>query len=85
MNDKSKELEKQELEFIEEAELFMEEVYKDPDVVNVKVPSILRERVFKEIHIREAEKAERTREMLCNEDKELIRLGKLYERRRKVR
>ena len=85
MNDKSKELEKQELEFIEEAELFMEEVYKDPDVVNVKVPSILRERVFKEIHIREAEKAERTREMLCNEDKELIRLGKLYKRRRKVR
>lgn len=85
MNDKSKELEKQELEFIEEAELFMEEVYKDPDVVNVKVPSILRERVFKEIHIREAEKAERTREMLCNEDKELIRLGKLYKRRRRVR
>ena len=85
MNDKSKGLEKQELEFIEQTELFMEEVYKDPDVVNVKAPSILRERVFKEIHIREAEKAERTREMLCNEDKELIRLGKLYKRRRKVR
>lgn len=85
MNDKSKGLKKQELELIEQTELFMEEVYKDPDVVNVKAPSILRERVFKEIHIREAEKAERTREMLCNEDKELIRLGKLYKRRRKVR
>ena len=85
MNDKSKGLKKQELELIEQTELFMEEVYKDPDVVNVKAPSILRERVFKEIHIREAEKAERTREMLCDEDKELIRLGKLYKRRRKVR
>ncbi len=85
MSDKSKELKKQELELIKETELFMEEVYKDPDVANAKVPPTLRERVFEEIRAREAEKAKRAREMLCNEDKELIRLGKIYKKRRKAR
>ena len=85
MNDKSKGLEKQELEFIEQMELFMQEVYENPDVANAGVPPVLRERVFEGIHVREVEKAERARKMLCNEDKELIRLGKLYKKRRKVR
>jgi len=85
MSDKLRKLKKRELELLKETELFMEEVYKDPIAANAEVPSGLRERVFEEIRAREAEKAERAREMLCNEDKELIRLGKLYKKQRKVR
>ena len=85
MSDKSRKLTKRELELIKETELFMEEVYKDPIAANAEVPPDLRERVFKEIRARQAEKAERAREMLCNEDKELLRLGKLYKKQRKVR
>lgn len=85
MNDKLRKLTKRELELIKETELFMEEVYKDPIAANAEVPPDLRERVFKEIRARQAEKAERAREMLCNEDKELLRLGKLYKKQRKVR
>ena len=85
MNDKLRKLTKRELELIKETELFMEEVYKDPIAANAEVPPDLRERVFKEIRARQAEKAERAREMLCNEDKELLRLVKLYKKQRKVR
>lgn len=85
MSDKLSKLTKRELELIKETELFMEEVYKDPIAANAEVPPDLRERVFKEIRARQAEKAERAREMLCNEDKELLRLGKLYKKQRKVR
>lgn len=85
MSDKSKSLTEQELKLIEDVELFMEEVYKDPAVANVKAPANLKEKVFEAIRAREAEKAAQAREMLCSEDKELIRLGKLYKKKRRVR
>lgn len=85
MNEKSKQLSEHDLKLIAETEIFMKEVYSNPEVANAPVPSDLRKNVFEEIRIREEEKAEKAREMLCEEDKELLRLGRLYKKKRVLR
>lgn len=85
MSERQEKLSEHDLEFITETEIFMEEVYSDPDAANATVPPTLHNDVLEEIQVRKEEKAEKAREMLCDEDKELLRLGRIYKRRRKVR
>lgn len=66
----------------EDVALFMKNVNSDPSLQNVTAPPEMRERVFEAIREAEAEKA---RESLCDEDKELLRLGRVYKRKRKSR
>lgn len=56
---------------IEEIELFMQEVYSDPDVANAEPPAELHDKVFAEIHARE----------LAKREQEVIRLEKVYRKR----
>ncbi len=56
-----------------------EKVLADERLQNVKAPSDMRENVFRAIRTQEAECA---RERLSDEDKELIRLGRIYRRKR---
>lgn len=69
-----------ELEFID-PELILEEVNNDPELRDVKAPEELHDRVFAQI--REYEEQKRLAE-LSDEDKELLRLGKIYRKRRKL-
>lgn len=56
---------------IEEIELFMQEVYSDPDVANAEPPTELHDKVFAEIHARE----------LAKREQEVIHLEKVYRKR----
>ncbi len=85
MSERQKKLSEHDLEFITETEIFMQEVYDDPDVANATVPPTLHKNVFEEIQVRKEEQAGKAREMLCDEDKELLRLGRIYRRRRRTR
>ena len=84
MDAKRSQLTEEELKLIEETERFMEEVYSDPEVANAPLPKNMRENIFREIRAREAEKEQQKEELLTDEDKELIRLGKKYKRTRKL-
>lgn len=85
MNESKSKLTEQELKLIEETELFMEEVYSDPEVANAEPPSDLHDKVFAEIRAREAAKQERIlAEAKRKEEEELIRLGRIYKRRQKL-
>lgn len=80
MSDEKRQLSKQEL--LDEEEQIMKEVLNDPDVQDAKAPPELRDRIFREIRAKEEEKA---KHRLTAEEQELIRLGKLYKRKRKNR
>lgn len=90
MDDSKKKLTEEELKLIEETELFMQEVYSDPDVKDAKPPKDLHDKVFTEIRLREnAKRKEKFAEEFAKEwsddERELIRLGKIYRRRRGLR
>lgn len=86
MNDSKKNLTEEELKLIEETELFMEEVYSDPEVANAEPPADLHDKVFAEIRAREAAKREAAlaEEKRKAEERELIELGRVYKKRRKL-
>lgn len=86
MNEQKNKLTEKELKLIEETELFMEEVYNNPDVADAEPPVDLHDKVFAEIRAREAEKqeVELKVEKLTAEEKELIHLGRIYKKRRKL-
>ena len=84
MDAKRSQLTEEELKLIEETERFMEEVYSDPEVANAPLPKNMRENIFREIRAREAEKEKQKENLLTDEDKELIRLGKRYKKTRKL-
>lgn len=68
-------------DMLEDAERIMEKINSDPNLKDVEAPDTLKEKLFNQIHEYEAElEAERK----SAEEKELIRLGKLYKRRRKL-
>lgn len=69
-----------EKEMMIDAERIMEEINADPAFKDVKAPEELHDRVFAQI--REYEE-QRLLEQLSDADKELLRLGKVYKRRRK--
>ena len=72
MKDENKTLSKEELNLIAEADCYMEEVNRDPDVVNAEPPKEAYDELMAKIRKRE-------------EEKELIRLGKLYRKKRCLR
>lgn len=78
MNDEWKELIQKAMQ--EEAERILEEVNADPAMRDVQCPDSVREKLFAQIREYEEQKAY---EQLSDEDKELIRLGKVYKKRRK--
>lgn len=67
-------------EMMREASRIMEKINADPTLKDVKAPEEIYDQVFAQI--REYEE-QRTFEQLSEKDKELIRLGKVYKRRRK--
>ena len=69
-------------ELMEDAKRTMEEVNSNPALQNVTVPEEVHDKLFKEI--REYEE-EQERARLSNEERELIRLGKVYQKKRKNR
>ncbi len=72
-------LTQEELNLIEETERFMEEVNADPEVAKAELPPELHEKLMKKVYEKKAERdAEAERE-------ELVRLGKVYKKRRKAR
>lgn len=93
MNEPKNKLTEEELKFIEETELFMKEVYSDPEVANAEPPADLRKKVFAEIRAREeakreaelAEEKRKAEEARRAEEQELIRLGKIYKKRKGYR
>lgn len=69
-----------EKEMMEDAERIMEEVNSDPSLKDVIAPEEIHEKLFAQIHEYQKQKIF---EQLSEEDKELIRLGKMYKKRRK--
>lgn len=78
MNDEWKEIIQKAMQ--EEAEMIMEEVNADPALRDVKCPEEVHDRLFAQIREYEEKKM---LEQLSDEDRELLRLGKIYKRRRK--
>ena len=64
-----------------EAELIMQEVNSDPTLKDVQCPDSVRIKLFEQIRLYEEQKAY---DQLSDEDKELIRLGKIAKKRRKL-
>lgn len=86
MNEPKNKLTEEELKLIEEEELFLKEVYSDPEVATAEPPADLQKKVFAQINAikaakREAELAEEKRK----EEQELIRLGRIYKKRKGYR
>ena len=67
-----------------EAERIMAEVESDPNLKDVVAPEEIFENLMKQIHDHEMEE-EREREALSQEEQELIRLGKIYKKKRSRR
>jgi hypothetical protein len=65
-----------------EADRIMEQVNQDPSLDGVHAPEELHDALFAQIDAYEKEKAKST---LSEEDQELIKLGKLFQKRRKQR
>ena len=81
MNDSKKNLTEEELKLIKEEELFMEEVYSNPEVADAEVPSDLHDKVFAEIRLREAKKAaELAEERRLAEEQELNEYKRRYKK-----
>ena len=82
MDDKRTTPTEEELKLLEETERFLEAIDQELEVENVELPANMYENIWKEIRTREAEQA---RENLCDEDKELLRLGRAYKKRHRMR
>lgn len=66
---------------LRDAERILEEMNSDPILRDVEAPEVIRDKLFAQIQAHEEQKAF---EQLSNENRELIRLGKVYKRRRKL-
>ena len=82
MDDKRTTLTEEELKLLEETERFLEAIDEELEMENVELPANMYENIWKEIRAREAVHA---RENLCDEDKELLRLGRAYKKRHRMR
>ena len=81
MDDKRTTLTEEELKLLEETERFLEAIDEELEMENVDLPANMYENIWKEIRAREAVHA---RENLCDEDKELLRLGRAYKKRNRM-
>lgn len=78
MDDKRRDNTKEEMSM--EELLLMKKIDEDPKLRDLKAPEKLREKVFEAIH---EIQNEQIRECLSEEDKELLRLGRIYRKKRK--
>lgn len=78
MNDEWKEIIQKAMQ--DEAEQILEEVNSDPDLRDVKAPKEIHDRLFAQIRAYEYEQALKH---LSDDDIELLRLGRIYKRRRR--
>lgn len=82
MEDKMRQFLQKDLQ--DDVDRFMDEVNQDPDIQGVEVPEIIYERLMQQIQEYEQEQEEkRAHDNLSEEDKELIRLGRKYKKKRK--
>lgn len=81
MINKSHELTEEERLLIEETERFMEKVSKDEKVMATPLPDGLEEKLFEKV--REIEEIYAKMEEMSREREELIRLGRIYKKKRK--
>lgn len=81
MDEKLRRLLQEDME--KEADKLMEEVNQDPSLANVKAPEEIYDKLSAQIREYEANKVTNATNELSEEDKELIRLGKIYKKRRK--
>lgn len=70
-------------ELTEDAMRIMEEVNSDPSLKDVEAPDEMFENIMKQIHEQKATESPVEDTRLTTEEKELIRLGKVYQKRRK--
>lgn len=66
-----------------DAEEMMKIINSDPTLKDVKCPEVVHDRLFEQIRLYEEQKAQEARDRLSHEDKELLRLGTIYRRRRR--
>lgn len=85
MMKKKEKLSTEEKEMVDEIESYMEEVDSEPDVVESPLPPELQAKIHQQIETREMEREKAERERMSQEERELIRLGKIYRKRRKAR
>lgn len=78
MDDKRRDNTKEEMSM--EELLLMKKIDEDPKLRDLKAPEQLREKVFEAIH---EIQNKQIREYLSEEDKELLRLGKIYRKKRR--
>ena len=71
-------------EMIREADLIMEEVDSDPSLKDVVAPNEIYDKLMQQIHEYEEEQANKNSQA-SEEEQELIRLGKLYKKKRSRR
>lgn len=72
-------------QLLKEEMRIMEEINNNPDLRDVTTPPEIRDSLFEAIHAKEASNKEETDNRLTERETELIRLGKLYEKKRKKR
>lgn len=86
MRDLKKKRTEEEAKLIKEVQSFMDEVNSNPEVANLTAPPEMQEKVFAKIHeLEEAKAKTKQEEERSAQEQELIRLGKLYKRKRKAR
>ena len=77
MNNSKKKLTEEQLKLIKETESFMEEVNSNSEVAELTAPPELKDKIFAEIHAREAAKEDAELAVKKTaEEQELVRLGK---------
>ena len=82
---KKEKLSTEEKEMVDEIESYMEEVDSQPDVAESPLPPELQAKIHQQIETRALAREKAEQERMSKEERELIRLGKIYRKRRKAR
>lgn len=85
MMKKKEKLSTEEKEMVDEIESYMKEVDSEPDVAESPLPPELQAKIHQQIETRTLAREKAERERMSQEERELIRLGKIYRKRRKAR
>ena len=85
MMKKKEKLSTEEKEMVDEIESYMEEVDSQPDVAESPLPPELQAKIHQQIETRALAREKAEQERMSKEERELIRLGKIYRKRRKAR
>ena len=85
MMKKKEKLSTEEKEMVDEIESYMKEVDSQPDVAESPLPPELQAKIHQQIETRALAREKAERERMSKEERELIRLGKIYRKRRKAR